>query len=169
MLILSDRNAALDTDKITTEDHYWVLSFQDYKNPDFFVRSTTKYLEEFNSASITLVIGTYTLVMPLHWCILCTDQEYVQSIPLYELNGRAYDVFCFNPVDGYLPSYYSMRTRTIFPNTTWTTPPIADKDMIVVPLGEPPHRPNVPLVKGPMCAIFSPNKIEVNRPLSEIW
>lgn len=147
---------------------YSILSFKEYKNPDFFFEQM-HYLEEFNSASITLQIGQYyEIIMPLHWSILCTDMESVQSIPLYEVSGREFAVFCLNPLDGYSPQFHPLRTSTIYPNTTWTAPPVGEKDMLVVPLGEN-QRIGQGIKRGPVCAMFSPSKFEVNRPISDIW
>ncbi len=169
MLILSPENKFVNTDLLTESVNYGVLSFKDYKNPDFFFDRKIEYLEEFSSASITLRIGQFETVMPLHWSILCTDLEYVQTVPLQEVSGRNFTVFCLNPIDGYKPEYEILKTGMIFPNTTWTCPPIADKDMLVVPLGKMDEAPDAEVSRGPLCAIFSPNKIEIYKEISEIW
>lgn len=172
MLILTPENDVKNTDRIVESDvpvHYGVLSFKDYKNPDFFFDRRIEYLEEFASASIVLRIGVYEIVMPLHWSILCTDLEYVQTVPLQEVSGRDFTVFCLNPLDGYRPYYNILKTGMIFPNTTWTCPPIQDKDMLVVPLGEMDRHVDAEVDRGPVCAIFSPNKIEIYKPISEVW
>jgi len=198
-MILTLDNEAVDTDRLVTEVNFSVLSLRDYKNPDFYFDQKTEYLEEFSSASITLRIGEFEAIMPLHWSVLCTDLEYVQTVPLQEVSGRDFTVFCLNPLDGYRPHYLTLKTGMIFPNTTWTCPPIADKDMLVVPLRHPTqthttvsgvqarvagggtvtktveheHTTGGGIAKeknrGPFCAIFSPNKIEIYKPISDIW
>lgn len=137
MLILTAENKVLDTRtmKVGDEVHHGVLSFQDHQNPDFYF-NVVEFLEEFSSASITLKIGEFEVVMPLHWSILCTDMEYLQSIPLWEVGGKHFPVFCLNPIDGYQPEFLRLRTSTIFPQNTWTAPQLNDKDLLVVPLGE---------------------------------
>ena len=170
MMILTEDNKAVNTDQLTSEINFSTLSFRDYKNPDFYLDQRIEYLEEFNSASITLRIGTYEIVMPLHWSIVCTDMENIQTIPLQEVSGRNFDVFCLNPIDGYRPRYRTLRTGMIFPNTTWTCPPIRDKDMLVVPITtESCTETGTQVGSGPLCAIFSPSKIEVYKPISDIW
>jgi len=164
MLILSVDNEIKNTDFLSEEIHYGVLSFKDFKNPDFFFPKLT-YLEEFTSTSITLTIGDHELVMPLGWSVLCTDLENIQSIPLYEMSGT-YSVFCLNPINGFMPEFLPMRLSTIFPSTTWTAPPAIDKNMIVVPLG---RKPTGREAKSPLCVMFSPSKVEINRPISDIW
>ena len=170
MLILSPDNVVYNTDTLAEEGiHYGVLSFKDYKHPDFYFDRRVDYLEEFNSASITLRIGQFETVMPLHWSILCTDLEYVQTVPLQDVSGRDFTVFCLNPIDGYKPEYEILKTGDIFPNTVWTCPPISDKDMLVVPLGNMDMPHGAVVERGPLCAIFSPNKIEIYKPISDVW
>jgi hypothetical protein len=207
MLILTAENEIKNTDQITESVHYSVLSFKDFKCPDFFFRKI-EFLEEFNSASITLYLGGFEIVMPLHWSVLCTDLENVQSLPLHEAAGRDFFVFCLNPINGYMPEFFPLRAGMVLPNTTWMAPPVEDKDMLVVPLGAPARKPkkvveaeavkvansnevitipgkevpeqpveSEPPVenrfmsrrKGPVCAMFSPSKLEINRPISDIW
>jgi len=168
MNILTIENKIINTDMLTEEVNFAVLSFRDTKQPDFYFDRKVEYLEEFVSASITLRIGPFEVVMPLHWSIMCTDHEYLQSVPLTEVSGRNFSVFCLNPLDGYRPHDMEMKTGMIFPTSTWTSPPVFDKDMYVVPLGTL-ETPGEQVTHGPLCAIFSPSKIEVYRPISDFW
>ena len=172
MLVLTVDNEVLNTDSMKVQDvvYHSVLKLQDPSNPDFFME-VIEFLDEFASASVTLKIGEHEIVMPLHWSILCTDMEYVHSIPLYELGGRNFAAFCLNPIDGFAPEFLRVRTGTIFPNANWTAPQIHDKDLLVVPLGEHKYGEEaVPGVKrGPVCAMFSASKVEVYKPIGEIW
>lgn len=170
MFVLDENNKNINTDYIEEEFFYSVLSFKVYNSPDFYFKKAT-HLESFSSPSIQLKIGQFGLVMPLHWWILCTDMETVESIPLSETMGRDYNVLCINPIDSFIPNFYKLKTKTIFPNTTWTIPPIEDKDLLVVPLGviERNNTREENVNKGPICAIFSPNKIEISKQISDIW
>lgn len=165
MLILTVDNQVINTDSLTMGDevHHATLSFKDLKEPDYFF-PMLEFLEEFSSASVTLKIGDHEIVMPLHWSILCSDMEYVQSIPLHEVGGKQFPVFCLNPINGYTPDFLPLRTGTIFPNTTWTAPQMADKDLLVVPLES-----NKGKTRGPLCAMFSASKFEIYRPVGDIW
>lgn len=168
MKVLAPENDALDTDTFAGDFfHYSVLSFREYKSPDFYFEKTYM-IEEWAAASMTLHIGPFNLVMPMHWSILCTDLEYVQSIPLYEAPGRDFTVFCMNPLDSYMPEFYTLRSSTIFPHTTWTAPPMKEKDMLTVPIGQATASGSA-LERGPLCAIFSPSKMEIYKPISDIW
>lgn len=166
MLVLTADNDARNTDDIQVREevHYSVLKMQDPSAIDFYM-DVVEYLNEFASAAITLRIGEYEIVMPLHWSLLCTDMEYVHSIPLCDLGGRRFPAFCLNPIDGFMPEFLSVRTGTIFPQVTWTAPPVNDKDLLVVPIGASSRGSE----RGPMCAIFSGSKVEVHRPIGDIW
>lgn len=163
MLILDEHNTIKDTDKISESCHYSVLRFKDPKNPDFFF-DELMHIEEFTSHTIKMQIGQYTIFVPFHWSILCSDMEYVQTIPLYDFSGRDFHAFCINPIDGYMPAYLRVRIREVFSNNTWSCPPVQDKDMLVIPIG--PHPRYVD--RGPVCAILSPHKLDINRPISDI-
>lgn len=165
MLILTEKNQVVNTDFINRDVHYGVLSFKDYKHPDFYFPKTNQTVEEFSSASVTLYIGPHTVVMPIMWSILCCDYESVENIPLHDLGGKNYQVLCLNPIDGYMPKFYPLSMGEIYPNSTWTSPQVGDKDMLVVPLGEDTKS----LDKGPECAIFSASKMDINKPLTDIF
>lgn len=163
MLILDEHNEVRDTDRIDESCHYSVLRFKDLKHPDFYFEKLT-YIEEFTSYTMKIEVGPHQLFVPFHWSILCSDMEYVQTIPLYEFSGRDFQAFCLNPIDGYIPHYPSIRLIEVFANTTWSAPPIQDKDMLLVPIG--PQDRGVD--KGPLCAILSPHKLDISRPISDI-
>jgi hypothetical protein len=163
MLILNDHNKILDTDKISEACAYSVLRFKDTKNPDFFFEELG-HVEEFTSHTIKLGIGDYTTFVPFHWSILCSDLEYIQTIPLHEFSGRPFQAFCMNPIDGFMPHYPVVRILEIFQNITWSCPPMKDKDMLVIPIGDNPQGNG----KGPLCAIMSPHKLDISRPIGDI-
>ena len=167
MLILNEHNTVIETDTIRKDCHYSTLSFKDHKYPDFVFPHLTQ-IEEFTAAAIVLEIGTFEVVMPLHWAILCSDHEFVQTIPLDEISGRDFFVFCINPIDGYIPEYLPLRTKSIYPDVSWSSPYIEDKDMLVTPLGVNPRHKVEEASRGPICAIFSPKRIDVTRQISDI-
>jgi len=163
MLILNNDNNILDTDKISESCFYSVLRFKDMKNPDFYFEEL-KYVEEFTSHTIKIEINEKPVYVPFHWSILCSDLEYIQTIPLYEFSGRQFQAFCMNPIDGFTPHYPTVRIVEIFQNITWSCPPMKDKDMLVVPIEENSSRVD----KGPLCAIICPHKLDISRPISDI-
>lgn len=165
MQILNEDNQILDTDKISKSCHYSVLRFKDAKNPDFFF-TKLDHIEEFTSPTMKVDIGGHTSFIPFHWSILCTDQEYIHTIPLYEFSGRQFDAFCINPIDGFIPYYLPVRMVEVYQATTWSCPPLHDKDLLVMPIGYRPN--NTQADKGPICVILTPHKIDINRSLADI-
>lgn len=168
MFILSEDNKIINTDRINRETRYWVLSFEDYQEPDFFTRNLTA-IEEYTCPAMSLDIGEYTCVVPLHWRILCTDYDNVQTIPLEEINRNDHLVFSFNPKSSYMPDYWplrvSVRLPPIYPNLNWSCPVMHEKDMIIVPLLGNQKTSG----ESPPCVIFSTNKFDVHLPSSDIW
>jgi hypothetical protein len=173
MRILTSNNEIADTDVITEGSyHYSVLSFRDSKNPDFFMEKLT-HVDITESAQIALKIGPYRLVMPMVWSVIVTDYDILECVPLHEVLGKKLNVFCMNPIDGFFTEYYPIETGSIYPVTRWSAPPLTEKDMLVVPLGmatRQKKKENGELVKpSPICAIFSPTKMEINKAISDVW
>lgn len=171
MKILSVENKVIDTDIIRTDLHYSVLSFKDYKNPDFFFERATAY-EQIECASATLQIGDYTLMVPFPWCILVTDFETVDCLPIDSLLGKSMPAFCLNPVDGYRVEFLTVKLKMIYPNGSFIIPALGNKDMLVVPVGVPRERQDREghqIESGPLCVILSPTKMELSKPISDIW
>jgi hypothetical protein len=171
MKILSNDNKPIDTDVTRSDTYYSVLSFKDYKNPDFYFERATAY-EQIECASAAITIGDFSLVVPFPWCILVTDYETVDCLPIDSLLGKSMPAFCLNPIDGYRVEFYKVKLRMIYPNGSFIIPVLGNKDMLVVPLGyERPRmgRDNKPLEVGPICVILSPTKMELSKPISDIW
>lgn len=163
MLILDENNQIQDTDRISESCHYSVLRFRDTKNPDFYFEELT-HVEEFSSHTMKIEVDGFPVFLPFHWSLLCSDYEYVQNIALYEFSGRSFQAFALNPIDGFVPNYPHIRIIEVFPNTTWSCPPIHDKDMLVIPIGARKQG----FSKGPLCIMATPHKLDINRPLSDI-
>ncbi len=168
MLILNERNETLDAKNIKQTEWFSVLRLRDLKDPDFYFEEIT-VIEEFSSHTVKLQIGdddgdNYTVFVPINWSILCSDMEYVQTIPLCEFSGRDFYAFCINPIDGYMPHYKRVRIVGIQESAVWRSPPIQDKDMLVSPIGYQPRG----VARGPLCAILSPNKLDIHLPISDI-
>ena len=168
MFILGEDDRIINTDMVNRETRYWVLSFEDPQEPDFYLRSLTA-LEDYTCPAMSLDIGDYTCVVPLHWRILCSDYENVQTIPLEEINRNDHMVWSFNPISSYMPDHLTMRVSVrfpaIYPAVNWSCPVMSEKDMIVVPLlGN-----NSVAGKAPKCVIFSTNKYDIHMAASELW
>ncbi len=172
MIVLNEYNTFVNTDFVNEPFFFSVLSFEDYRNPDFMFRETTQ-LMVYNAAGICLELGlgkdVQRIVVPLHWWILCAELDEVQTIPLTDLSRTDHKAFCYNPINGYRPEYINLRVTAgspaIYPNANWTSPPVGEKDLILIPLGKNQDQRS----GGPLCAMFSTNKFEVSRNAAELW
>lgn len=167
MLFLNDGNQIVDSDHISKQCYYNVLKCKDPENTDFFCNLLT-YIEEFSSCRMEVVIGEkYTIYVPFHWSILCSEGDTVENIPLYNISGRQFTAFCFNPIDSSKPTYLSIELGEIFSSASWTSPPVADKEFLVVPMPTKiidSNRPN----KGPNCVMMTPHKLDINKTVGDI-
>lgn len=163
MLILDENNRVLDTHKIDKSCRFSVLRLKDPKNPDFFFEKLD-VIEEFTSHTMQVKVGQFDLYVPFHWSILCMDNEYVQTMPLYEFNGRDFTAFCLNPIDGFMPYNLPVRLEDVYPPSTWSAPPINDKDLLCVPIGTPREAKH----KGPLCVYLSPHKLDISKHIADI-
>lgn len=171
MRILSHENRIVDTDVERSNLHYSVLSFKDYKNPDFFFEQATAY-EQIECASATLQIGDSTLMVPFPWCILVSDFETVDCLPIDALLGKSMPAFCLNPIDGYRVEFLIVKLKMIYPSGTFVIPVLGNKDMLVVPFGmsrDRQDRDGNQIDTGPLCVVLSPTKMELSKPISDIW
>lgn len=172
MKILTEENVAIDLDVNRQPGmHCAVLSFTDFRNPDFFFREMTSF-EQIECGSAILAIGDFSLVVPFPWCVLVTDFETVDCLPIENLLGKSMPGFCLNPIDGYRVEFLQVKLRMIYPNGSFIIPVLGNKDMLVVPLGslrEKHDQHGNKIETGPICAILSPTKMELSKSISDIW
>jgi hypothetical protein len=169
--ILCSDNKVIDTDIVRSDLHYSVLSFKDYKNPDFFFERATAY-EQIECASASLTIGEHSLVVPFPWCLLVSDFDTVDCLPIDNLLGKSMPAFCINPIDGYRVEFLTAKLKMIYPSGSFIIPVLGNKDMLVVPLTisrSRQDREGNRVEAGPLCVILSPTKMELSKPISEIW
>lgn len=171
MKILTNENKSIDTDVTRSDVYYSVLSFKDHRNPDFYFERATGY-EQIECASASISVGDYSLVVPFPWCILVTDFETVDCLPIDSLLGKSMPAFCLNPIDGYRAEFYIVKLRMIYPNGSFIIPTLGNKDMLVVPLSygkEKLDRNGNATESGPICVILSPTKMELSKQISDIF
>lgn len=171
MRILTSNNVVIDTDTHRGDLHYSVLSFSDYKNPDFYMNRAMAY-EQIECASASLTIGEHSLVVPFPWCVLVSDFDTVDCLPIDNLLGKPMPAFCINPIDGYRVEFLTVKLKMIYPSGSFIVPVLGNKDMLVVPLTlsrTRQDRDGNPSEVGPLCVVLSPTKMELSKPISEIW
>lgn len=173
MKILTNNNRVVDTDVHRSLDmHYSVLSFKDYKNPDFYFERASNGYEQIECSSATIQVGDYILAVPFPWCILVTDYETVDCPPIESLLGKSMPGFCLNPIDGYRVEFPKVKLKMVYPSGSFIVPVMGNKDMLVAPLGykrEKMNKDGVLVETGPLCVVLSPSKMELSKPISDIW
>jgi hypothetical protein len=169
--ILNSENKIIDTDVLRTDLHFSVLSFKTYSEPDFYFERATAY-EQIECASASLKIGEFSLVVPFPWCILVTDFDMIDCLPIDNLLGKSMPAFALNPIDGYRVEFLKVKLQMIYPSGSFIIPVLGNKDMLVVPLGpgriRQDHKGNL-VETGPLCVILSPTKMEISKSISDIF
>jgi hypothetical protein len=172
MRILTEENKVQDLDINRSAGYCSILSFTDFKSPDFFFRAITAY-EQIECASASLTIGEHSLVVPFPWCLLVSDFDTVDCLPIDNLLGKSMPAFCINPIDGYRVEFLTAKLKMIYPSGNFIIPVLGNKDMLVVPLTtisrSRQDREGNRVEAGPLCVILSPTKMELSKPISEIW
>lgn len=176
MKILSEKNKIVDLDVERQNVYYSVLSFKNFKEPDYYFEPLTG-LELIECDSASLKIGDFSVVVPFPWCILVlstdTEEATVDCLPIVDLLGKSTPAFCINPIDGYRVEFPSIKLTMIYPNGSFLIPTLGNKDMLVIPLGyngKKRRNSNGEFVNiGPVCTILSPTKMEVNRSIVDLF
>lgn len=150
MRVLTPDNTTFDIDdlpEVVSDDvRYCVLDYSDPDDVDFYFIPLF-FLDTATKPSATLKIGKYRIQMPLDWSVVIADkhQGTLEIIALQQLNDRDFDVFCFNPVNGYSPHFLEINIEDVFSEVTWTIPKLRNGHLLAVPLNNDPN---------PLCALF---------------
>jgi hypothetical protein len=149
MKILTNHNRTYNLNQIpdSVDDvRFGILDYSDQKNVDYYFIPLI-FLESFNSPCVDLKIGPYNLQMPLDWSVIIGDKNSgeLEIMPLIYLNDKDFDVFCFNPINGYMPKFLKLEIINIWPDVKWYFPKLKNGHMLSVPLDED---------DGPICAYF---------------
>lgn len=126
------RFAILDNSTPTNVDYYYIPLI---------------FLESFNSPALVLKIGDRTIKMPVDWQVLIGDQECgdLETLPLSSLNDRGFNVFEFNPLSAFSPSFLPIEIVDIYPDVTWYAPRLRNGQFLCVPIDNSPK---------PRCVYF---------------
>jgi len=164
MNILNEKNKIINLDLLGDETNEYFSSLQ-YDplipaNTDYVFNSLL-FLETFTDSCIEVLIGgEYSLTIPLSWSIMVGDPDIgeVEVLPIVEIHPRPYDIFCLNPLDGFVPSYKTMEYVGVYKDIRWTFPKLARNQLLTVPLlGSETNK------KGPVC-IYMTNQKETKFP-----
>lgn len=105
------------------------------------------FLESFNAPALVLKIADKIIKMPVDWQVLIGEQEHgdLEALPLSSLNDRGFNLFQFNPLSSYSPSFLPVEIIDIYPEVTWYAPRLKNGQFLCVPIDEGPK---------PRCVYF---------------
>lgn len=149
MRILTPENHHFDMAEVPQEVEDLRYCVLDYSNPneiDFYFIPLV-FLDVFPRPAADLRIGKYRIQMPLDWSVVIADKNlgHMEIIDLKHLNDRDFEVFCLNPVNGYIPEFHEISIENVYPDVTWSIPRLRFGHILAVPLRDGP---------SPPCAFF---------------
>jgi hypothetical protein len=101
------------------------------------------FLESFNSPALVLKVADKVIKMPIDWQVLIGEKEHgdLEALPLSSLNDRGFNVFDFNPLSSFSPSFLPIEIIDIYPEVTWYAPRLKNGQFLCVPIddGEKPR------------------------------
>jgi hypothetical protein len=101
------------------------------------------FLESFNSPALVLRVADKVIKMPIDWQVLIGEKEHgdLEALPLSSLNDRGFNVFEFNPLTSFSPSFLPIEIVDIYPEVTWYAPRLKNGQFLCVPIddGEKPR------------------------------
>lgn len=167
MLILTEQNATFCMNEIPqqleTDLRYCVLDYSNQNDVDFIFPPLV-FLDVFSRPAADLRIGKFRIQVPLDWSIVIADKNMgnLEVIDLKHINDREFQAFCFNPINGYMPSFYDIDIENIFPNVTWSVPKLKNGHLLAVPLSQGAE---------PLCAFFlkDVNKIPESLDITKLF
>ena len=92
-------------------------------------------------------IGNTNIQMPLDWSVIIGDINSgdLEIMPLVYLNDKDFDVFTYNPINGYMPKFSKFQVINIWPDVKWYFPKLKNGNFLAVPLED---------TESPLCAFF---------------
>ena len=150
MRILTNDNRAYNISQIpdkVDDVRYCVLDYSNQNDVDYYFLPLI-FLESFHSPCIDILIGNHSIQMPLDWSVIIGDMNLgdLELVPLVYLMDKDFDVFCFNPIRGYMPKFQKLEIVNTWPDVKWYSPKLKNGHLLAVPLEEG---------ENPMCAFFA--------------
>lgn len=107
------------------------------------------FLESFNSPSLVLRIGDHKIKMPVDWQVLIGEKDFgdLEVLPLTSINDRGFNVFEFNPLTSFRPSFPAIEIVDVYHDVNWYSPKLKNGQLLAVPLNDDPEPPCVYFVK----------------------
>jgi hypothetical protein len=167
MKILCENNTAYDLSNVPNLlEHdlcYCVLDYSDQSYVDFHFPQVT-VLDQYTRSAADLRIGNSRVQVPLDWSVVIADKNTgsLELLDLKHINDRDFQVFCFNPINGYMPSFPDIEIENIFPDVSWTMPKLMNGHLLAVP---------IEAGYSPLCALFvkDTNKLPESLDITKIF
>lgn len=149
MRILTNNNQSYAINQIpekVDDIRYCVLDYSNTNDVDYYFLPLI-FLESFHSPCIDIKIGPYNIQMPLDWSVIIGDINLgdLEIMPLVYLMDKDFEVFCFNPVKGYMPRFLKLEIVNTWPDVKWYFPKLKNGHLLTVPLEDK---------EDPLCAFF---------------
>lgn len=124
----------------STERHYGTLYYpitQDEDQPDYFF-SSLYFFDEIRQPVAVLNIGGNTVEVPYGWYILVCDKHIgiIEPILISDLNGRTFDTWGFNHINGYTPIFHQVQLVEVLPEATFYMPRLRNHHYLTVPIND---------------------------------
>ncbi len=105
------------------------------------------FLESFNAPAVVLQIGDKQIKMPVDWQVLIGEEDGgdLETLPLSSLNDRGFNLFEYNPLTGFSPSFLPIEIVDIYSDVTWYSPKLKNGNFLCVPIDDSPK---------PRCVYF---------------
>ena len=167
MKVLTNHNTVFLIDEIPDliEDdlRYCVLDYSNQNDVDFRFPPLV-FLDQFTRPAADLLIGNRRVQVPLDWSVVIADKNMgtMELIDIKHINDRDFQVFCFNPIAGYMPSFPDIEIENIFPDVTWSVPKLSNGHILAVPIEDGAE---------PLCAFFvkDTNKLPESLDITKIF
>jgi len=166
MRVMLSENKTFDMNELPNQIddlRYCVLDYSNQSDVDFYFIPLI-FLEVYERPAVDLSIGKYRIRMPLDWSIVIGDKNIgnIEIIELKHLNGRDFDAFTMNPINGYIPDFMEISIDNIYPNVVWNLPKLKWGHILAVPLRSGENAP---------CAFFvrDTNKLPESLDITKIF
>lgn len=166
MRILTSDNIAYPIDQVSSQLddlRFCVLDYSNQQDVDYYFLPLI-FLESFYSPCIDIRIGPYNIQMPLDWSIIIGDINTgdLETMQLHHCMDKDFEVFCFNPIKGFMPKFLKLDILTTWPDIKWFFPKLKNGHLLAVPLE---------LGHNPMCAFFvkDSNKVPDNIDIRKLF
>lgn len=122
------------------------MDYSDNQNVDYYWPPLV-FLDIFSSPCADIRVGPYNIQMPLDWSVVVGDKHGgdLEVMRLIDLNDKDFEVFAFNPINGFMPSFLKFEIVNVFADVRWCFPKLKNGHFLAVPLENK--------VK-PLCAYF---------------